>query len=81
MPEAADMAPTLRRVQGEFLEMPGLCLTLPQARRLWGLDTTACECLLRTLVDANFLYRTNDGAYMRVESFRAHRSKNTIAAA
>ena len=28
----------LRRVQGEFLEMPGLRLTGAQARRLWGLD-------------------------------------------
>ena len=28
----------LRRVQGEFLEMPGLRLTEAQARRLWNLD-------------------------------------------
>ena len=27
-----------QRVQGEFLEMPGLRLTQPQACRLWGLD-------------------------------------------
>lgn len=26
------------RVRGEFLEMPGLRLTMPQARRLWGLE-------------------------------------------
>jgi hypothetical protein len=37
----------LRRVQGEFLEMPGLRLTEAQARRLWGLDTAACDALLR----------------------------------
>jgi hypothetical protein len=58
---------TLRRVQGEFLEMPGLRLTEPQARRLWGLDHDVCEALLQTLVDANFLFRTRDGAFMRVE--------------
>ena len=58
---------TLRRVQGEFLEMPGLRLTEPQARRLWGLDDDVCEVLLQTLVDANFLFRTRDGAFMRVE--------------
>ena len=57
----------LRRVQGEFLEMPGLRLTHAQARRLWGLDAAACEALLDALVDANFLFRTRDGAFMRVE--------------
>ena len=57
----------LRRVQGEFLEMPGLRLTDAQARRLWGLDAASCEQLLRALVEANFLFQTRDGAYMRVE--------------
>ena len=78
-PASPDMEPTLRRVQGEFLEMPGLRLTMPQARRLWGLDTPACEALLRALVDANFLFQTRDGAYMRVET--ASRVRSTIAAA
>ena len=57
----------LRRVQGEFLEMPGLRLTEPQARRLWGLDAASCAALLGALVDANFLFRTRDGAFMRIE--------------
>jgi hypothetical protein len=57
----------LRRVKGEFLEMPGLRLTEAQARRLWGLDQDACTALLGALVDANFLFRTRDGAFMRVE--------------
>jgi hypothetical protein len=57
----------LRRVQGEFLEMPGLRLTGAQARRLWGLDTAMCEALLGTLVDAKFLFKTRDGSFMRVE--------------
>jgi hypothetical protein len=57
----------LRRVQGEFLEMPGLRLTVPQARRLWGLDAASCDALLAALVDAKFLFRTRDGAFMRVE--------------
>ena len=57
----------LRRVQGEFLEMPGLRLTEPQARRLWGLDAASCGALLGTLVEAKFLFRTRDGAFMRVE--------------
>ena len=28
----------LGRIRGEYLEMPGLKLTLAQAQRLWGLD-------------------------------------------
>jgi hypothetical protein len=59
---------TLRRVQGEFLEMPGLRLTAAQARRLWGLDSASCEALLGALVEAKFLFRTRDGAFIRVET-------------
>ena len=70
----------LRRVQGEFLEMPGLRLTAPQARRLWNLDATMCEALLSELVDANFLFRTRDGAFMRVESVLT-RPRSRIASA
>jgi hypothetical protein len=55
------------RVRGEFFEMPGLRLTAPQARRLWGLDAASCEALLGALVDSQFLFRTRDGAFMRVE--------------
>ena len=58
----------LRRVQGEFMEMPGLRLTEAQARRLWGLDEASCGVLLRALVDAKFLFRTHTGAFMRVEA-------------
>ena len=57
----------LRRIQGEFLEMPGLCLTEAQARRLWGLEATVCSALLDALIDAKFLFRTRDGAFMRNE--------------
>jgi len=56
----------LRRVQGEFREMPGLRLTSAQAGRLWGMDPTCCEALLGALVDAKFLFRTQSGAFMRV---------------
>ena len=57
----------LRRVQGEYLEMPGLRLTEAQARRLWGLDAALCDALLGALVDAKFLFKTRDGSFMRVE--------------
>jgi hypothetical protein len=56
----------LKRVKGEYLEMPGLCLTPAQAQRLWGLDREACDALLGALVDTKFLYRTRDGAFVRI---------------
>ena len=58
----------LRRVQGEYLEMPGLRLTPAQAQRLWGLDRESCNALLGALVDTKFLYRTRDGAFMRANA-------------
>lgn len=55
----------LDRARGEFLEMPGLRLTVPQAQRLWNLDTKLCESLLSTLVESRFLVRLQDGAFIR----------------
>ena len=60
----------LRRVRGEYTEMPGLRLTTAQAQRLWGLDRAACDALLHALVDAKFLSKTRDGAFVRSESVR-----------
>jgi hypothetical protein len=55
----------VRQIRGEFLEMPGLRLTEQQARRMWCLDETACEAVLGALVDARFLAKTRDGAFIR----------------
>ena len=63
----------LQRIQGEFLEMPGLLLTAAQAQRLWGLERNVCEALLDTLVDAKFLSRTRDGAFIRIDGARPTR--------
>ena len=60
----------LRRVQGEYIEMPGLRLTTAQAQRLWGLDRASCDALLDALVDAKFLSRTRDGAFVRSDHVR-----------
>jgi hypothetical protein len=54
----------IRRIRGEFLEMPGLSLTIKQAQRLWGLDPQFCHALLNALVDAGFLARTHEGAFV-----------------
>lgn len=55
----------VRRIRGEFLEMPGLRLTAQQAQRLWRLDEHACDRVLGELVNARFLARTRDGAFVR----------------
>jgi len=57
----------LRRVKGEYLEMPGLRLTIAQAQRLWGLDRAVCDALLGALVETKFLFRTRDGAFVRAD--------------
>jgi hypothetical protein len=56
----------LRRVRSEFVEMPGLRLRIDQAQRLWNLDRTVCESVLRSLVDAKFLGRFEDDLYARL---------------
>lgn len=63
----------LQRIQGEFLEMPGLRLTAAQAQRLWGLERDICNSLLSTLVDSKFLCQTRDGAFVRTEGARPTR--------
>ena len=56
----------LRRIRAEYSEMPGLCLSAVQARRLWGLEDHECKALLNQLVEARFLRRTQLGAFVRV---------------
>jgi hypothetical protein len=52
------------RLVAEFLEMPGLCLTLPQTARLTGMDVVVARHVLASLVDTGFLRLTALG-YLR----------------
>lgn len=54
----------LERIQGEYLEMPGLKLTAVQASRFWNLGPDDSRALLDQLVDARVLWRTADGHYV-----------------
>lgn len=56
----------LERIRAEFLEMPGLQLTVEQAGRLCGLREPVCQAVLDGLVDAKFLCRKSTGVYVRV---------------
>jgi hypothetical protein len=71
----------LGRVKREFLEMPGLRLTPSQAQRLWHLDEGCCGALLQSLVDAQFLFRTREGAFMRIDRARGARTRPLTPAA
>jgi hypothetical protein len=55
----------IMRIRSEYDEMPGLCLTSRQARRLWGIDRDLCAVVLNGLLEQGFLRRTRDGLYVR----------------
>jgi hypothetical protein len=54
-------------MRAEYLEMPGLALSKPQVRRLWGLDRDTCDLVLDELVNAKFLKKTPLDLYVRAD--------------
>ncbi|MEY4095025.1 MAG: hypothetical protein RLZZ53_2224 [Acidobacteriota bacterium] len=58
----------LRRVRGEFREMPGMRLTLDQAARLWSIDRDTCANIFRSLVAARYLEVDAHGRYRKAHS-------------
>jgi DNA-binding IclR family transcriptional regulator len=71
----------LRRIKAEYIEMPGLRLTVAQAGRLWGLDGSSCRDLLERLITERFLQRRPDGTYSRLtEGLPAHTPVRMIKA-
>ena len=50
------------RIYGEFREMPGLTLSIPQASRLFNMENGEITRLLNMLVDARLL-RTDGRVY------------------
>ena len=54
----------VRLIRAEYLEMPGLCLTIEQAQRLWSLEAHTCEALLNSLINLRFLRRTDSGQFV-----------------
>ena len=53
------------RVRAEFVEMPGLTLTVRQASRLFGLDQDMCREVVDRLIDADFLRWSSAGVVAR----------------
>jgi hypothetical protein len=56
----------IMRIEGEFLETPGLMLTVADAQRRFGLDEITCEAVLDALVDSTVLFKTRDRVYGRL---------------
>jgi hypothetical protein len=69
-----DAAALLQRIHGEFREMPGLKLTIPQAARLWHLDPASSREFLDMLVLDGVLHRKPDGVYLVVSDVSLTRS-------
>jgi hypothetical protein len=59
------MSSDLARIRNEYVEMPGLVLTLPQAARLWGLSESRSALLLSMLVETGFLVCDKKTVYRR----------------
>ena len=53
------------RIRSEFLEMPGLRLTVLQASRLWGLDEESCRRVIDVLIGTSFLRWSAAGTIAR----------------
>lgn len=56
-------AELLCRIRGEYLEMPDLRLTAPQAQRLFGLDSATWDAVSAALLDARVLSHAPHGVF------------------
>jgi hypothetical protein len=56
----------VQRIRAEYIEMPGMKLTIDQVRRLCGVEVHLCKLLLQSLVEARFLSLDSDGSYARL---------------
>jgi hypothetical protein len=61
----ASTSSELARIRSEYIAMPGLALTLPQAARLWGFSSRHAAELLTVLLDAGFLACDKKSVYRR----------------
>jgi hypothetical protein len=57
----------IERVLGEYREMPGLALTIEQARRLGGCDAVTCPRIVDVLVERHVLRWSRDRRLIRSE--------------
>jgi hypothetical protein len=68
----------ISRIRAEFLEMPGMKLTMQQVQRLCGIESSLCQAVLDALVEERFLSVKPDGSYGRLtegDISRPHQAK------
>jgi two-component system OmpR family response regulator len=65
LPHQAETLSLTERVKVNYLDLPGLSLTVRQAQRMWGFDEEICERVLEGLSKEGFLIRDDDGQYRR----------------
>ena len=70
-----DTEALMTRIKSEFNESPGMCLTLRQGARLWGIAPEECARIVDLLVLQEFLRWTRNGEVIRSES-GGHRSRD-----
>lgn len=57
----------INRVLAEYGEIPGLALTIDQARRLWGCDAVTCRRIADLLVGRRILRWSHEGRLIRAD--------------
>jgi len=62
--DETSLAELMCRVAVEYAEMPGLCLTVAQACRLFGARKDRCGWVLDELVKRGVLKRNSDGLFL-----------------
>ena len=67
---SAQMHELCTRITCDYLDVPGLVLTLPQATHLWNVDPESWTPALERLVASGFL-RSASGTYRRDVAYRA----------
>jgi len=65
MPPRLTITRLTDRIKGEFVEAPGLAITVDQAVRFWVLDAQTCARVLGELRELGFLVETATGYYRR----------------
>ena len=70
----------ISRIRAEFLEMPGMRLTIQQVERLFGIERILCQTVLDSLVDEKFLCVTPAGLYGRLTEGDVSRPRQAKAA-
>jgi hypothetical protein len=60
-----DVDDAIHLIKMEYGEMPDLKLTLWQVQRLWRLSSDQCDRAITALTSSGFLFRTDDGCYVR----------------